>query len=72
MSDLRTSSEPEKAMQKADKYLGELKKGTKERVVHNRTVINTGIDQQNPDTVPESSGDFTCIYLKVADSNMYV
>lgn len=60
--DLRTSSEPvdtKKALQKADEYLGELKKGTKERVVHNRTVINTGLGQHNPDTVPDSSGDLS-------------
>lgn len=60
VSDLRTSSEPvdtEKALQKADEYLGKLEKETEERVIHNRTVINTGIDQQSPETASESSGD---------------
>lgn len=60
VSDLRTSSElvdTEKALQKADEYLGKLEKGTEERVIHNRTVINTGIDQQSPETTSESSGD---------------
>lgn len=60
MSDLRTSSEPvdtEKALQKADEYLGKLQKGTEERVTHNRTVINTGSGQQCPETASESSGD---------------
>lgn len=61
MSDLRKSSEPldtEKALQRVDEYLGKVEGQSRDRVVHNRTIINTGGATGGQNAESENTGNW--------------